>query len=389
MKKILSLVCGLFALLITNAHAGAPKITLGGSMDFQTGYVRDDYFSTGYLPQIIKNETTTFANNARIDVKADGTLENGLRYGTDVRLLADVSAANRNEGFNADRTYIYFESNIGRLELGSNVSATHAMRVNTGDFASGAGGATGDYSLYFPPVNSSVVGPFILRPELPSDSEDSSSTGSTFAATKLANKITYYTPRYQGFQAGISYTPDTLYAGTAASFANDPYNNGSHDNLNLALNYEGQWQDWRLKVSGTTEYHQSQYYASNAYPYAVGTNLEYKGYVIGGSYGFFHQGAAPAPYSYELKRPYFYDIGAGYHDERFGASLTYFASKTGTARYSNAQHSVELLSLGGDYLLAKGITLYAELDRARSYDPFIYETWNRDYIGLSGIRFNF
>ncbi len=144
--------------------SNSPTISVGGFVNVTSGFRdREDNFGRNRLPdaQIVSdvedNDTGTqnnysgdsdFANDSEIHIKVGGVNEFGLKYGAVVELEADVSSDGRNEGFNADKSYIFTESRSGRFEFGNNVGANQKMKVGPSTFARGAGGINGKYLEY-------------------------------------------------------------------------------------------------------------------------------------------------------------------------------------------------------------------------------------------------
>src|SRR5690606_16667833 len=130
-----------------------------------------------------------------------------------------------------DKTYLFLENGCGRIELGNNAGAAATMAVDASNFASGTGGIHGDWDNYihFPhdhgghPYGVVASGghahAFIHSPSLP--------LGNAHGVNEDATKMTYYSPRFQGVQLGLSYAPDSSNGGTAVGFT------GTHDNGNF------------------------------------------------------------------------------------------------------------------------------------------------------------
>src|SRR5205085_28011 len=130
----------------------------------------------------------------------------GFRYGAVIELEADASPADYEQGFNADKTYLFLETRFGRLEMGANTDAASTLKVDASNFARATGGIHGDWMLIpsFPGTTPGATGHaahgnFIVMPALP--------LHAMHGASEDANKLTYYTPNFSGLQAGFSYSP--------------------------------------------------------------------------------------------------------------------------------------------------------------------------------------
>lgn len=348
MKKILlgtTALIGAASLYASAASAATPTVTVGGFLDFQAGFTDEDQDASrrGYL----------FQNDSEVHFRVDGKADNGLGYGAVIELEADVSADADGEGVNADKTYLYLQGGWGRVEMGANTDAAQALTVDAATFARATGGIDGDW-YDFVNIAWSGTSPFILSPDLPIANGAGTAAGisGAFGSSEDATKITYYTPRFSGFQFGLSYTPDAGNSGTAASFTSDV--NGDFENVfNAGINYNGKIQKVGVAASLTGEFGDSEAVATeDLAAWALGLNLNYMGWSFGGSYGDWNDsGQAVGGSNTDAD---YWTLGLGYASGPYGASITYLDSEYGNNDFSN-------LSVGVDYKLAPGLVPYAEV----------------------------
>lgn len=354
MKKILLATTGLVgaALVAGAASAETPKVTLGGYADFQAGYTSDDFDGGAGRD----TRSTGFRNDNEITIHVDGKTDAGLGYGAVVDLEADINDDVDGSGTNASRTFTYLESGWGRVELGGNKDAAANLRVDASTLAVATGGINGAWTYFVNPVAAggvpSTTGvPFITTSKLVAEHGNVFSAGAedTFNATK----VTYYTPRYYGFQAGASYTPDLgdRGQGGAGFRAKDTFGNV----WDLALNYENQFTNGvKLAASGAYEYGESDVTGvEDIGAWNIGALVGYQGFSLAGSYGDWSDSGNAAGNDAD-----YWTLGAGYEAGPFGLSATYLDSTLETAagddKFSN-------IVLGADYKLAPGLTPYAEV----------------------------
>ena len=344
MKKILLGTTGLVgaAMLASAASAETPKVTLGGFSDFQAGYTDND---------IAGEETDIgFRNDNVISVRVDGKTDAGLGYGAVIELEADITEDNNNEGTNAQRTFTYLEGGWGRVELGGNNSAASTMRVDASTLAVATGGINGDWVNFTNPAgNTAIAGgaAFVTNSELQAEHGLTTSAGDE--STYNATKITYYSPRWAGFQIGGSYTPDLNGRGQS------PVRTGAlaSDVFELGLGYETQFNDaTKLAVSGT--YLTGEGTTQDIEGYNIGALLGIWGFNFAGSYGEWSDVAGGAVGD----EADYWTAGVGYDMGAIGLSATYLDSTYETAGGDN---EFENLVLGADYKLAPGLTPYAEV----------------------------
>ncbi len=95
------------------------------------------------------NNYNTFVNNSELYIKAASITDSGLKYGGIVELEANFSNNNLQKfRFNADKYFVFSESEIGRFEFGNNLAANQKMKVGPAMFARAAGGINGRYLQY-------------------------------------------------------------------------------------------------------------------------------------------------------------------------------------------------------------------------------------------------
>ena len=341
MKKILlgTTMMTAAALLSSGAMADSPKVTVGGFLDFQAGFVDQDA-ATG-------TRDYGFQNDTEIHFMVDGKADNGLGYGAVVELEADVSADGDGEGGNADKTYLFLDGTWGRVEMGANVGPTKTMKVDASTFARGTGGVDGDWYDFV-----SLGGAEIISPDLPSDHGAATAAGITGAAglSEDATKVTYYSPRFSGFQFGVSFTPDAGDTGTAAGFTGD-INGDAETVFGLGLNYTAQFDQVGLAASATGEWGEAEAVGGEDLgAWALGLNATFSGITVGGSWGDWGDSLLASGADAQ-----FWDIGAAYDFGGFGASIGYLTSEVGSADFQN-------VSIGVDYELAPGLMPYAEVN---------------------------
>lgn len=358
MKKVLLGTTALASLLASAAFAEAPTVSVGGSIDFQAGMTdQKKAYRTG-----ANSRNGKFANDTNVDVKVAGKADNGLVYGANIRLLADATESNDDSGLNADRTYTFIETAAGRIEAGSNVGATKALKVDASTLARATGGIDGDWNRFVNGrayQNGSLVSAgliYAMTPDLPTDAGFLER-----GDTENASKLSYYSPRYSGVQLGVSYTPDTGNRGTALAFTSK-YDTGQYGNvIGGGLNYKQSFEKIGVAASATGEFGESEESArEDLRAYALGLEATYANFTLGGSYGNWLKtgqvkGAA------NNKNADYWTLGGAFVQGPVGASVTYLSSDRRENEFSN-------VSVGADYQLAPGLVPYAEVSFVK-FDP--------------------
>jgi hypothetical protein len=345
MKKILLGTTGLVgaALIATAASAETPKVTLGGFSDFQAGWTNDDR-DAGLRDNAFRQDNT-------VTVKVDGKTDAGLGYGAQIDIQADISGDTDNGGTNANRTFTYLSGNWGRAELGGNKSIASTMRVDASTLAVATGGINGEWTSFVNGAPTTGAG-YITTAGLPS--QHGSTTAFGDESTYNATKINYYTPKFAGFQAGFSYTPDNTARGQTVNRAK---NDGALGEVyNLGLSYDNQFSGVKVSASATGEFANAGAAASkDVEAYNVGALLGYKGFSVAGSYGDWSDSNTTRNVDSS-----YWTAGLGYEAGPVGLSATYLEStrEGGTGVTDN---DFQNIVVGADYKLAPGLTPYAEV----------------------------
>jgi len=386
MKKILLGTTALVgAVLVSQAAlADAPKVTVGGSSEFEAGLLSGDDQSGGQVNATPNNgqSNRAFYTRNEVSLKVDGKSDAGLGYGSEIWLQADTSGDQNGRGVNATRTFVYLDGMWGRVEMGSNYGADDTLKVDAGTIARATGGIDGDWRFF---ANNRLGNPFIATSDLPIN-YGATGTGlsgaGTFGggtpngfgnqSTENINKVTYYTPKWYGLQAGLSYAPNDsnrgqtlgrtdhgapITVGGATGGVAASTISSAHDIWQGGIGYNGQWNQVGFGLSATGEHGQADatsYHDLNAW--ALGAKASYLGFSAAGSYGDWGKSLRTGT-SVSTNR--FWTLGGAYEYGPYGLSVTYLGSK-----YDNAIASTDKfrnIVVGADYKLAPGLTPYAEV----------------------------
>lgn len=328
------------------AFAEGPDITVGGFSSFITGTTnqKNEYRIDA------DSRDTKFMNDNEIFIAVTDRSDSGLVYGAEIDLEADVTADTLNQGLNAHKTFIFLESSVGRVEMGSVFGPARMMKIDASTISRGFGGVEGDWS-FFSNVLTVGAGNYIVVPELPLDY---GTVAYGVGDAENSTKISYYTPEYKGFQFGVAYSPDSGSRGTAAAFntnTNDPrfFENiaivgatykASVQDINIATSFGGQF--------GNAENRNRE----DLNAYSLGASINYAKFTIGGSYSDW--GKTGSLKIANKKGGDYWSLGASYVDGPVGTSIGYFSS-------SREGNDVVSYVWGIDYALAPGLTPFGEV----------------------------
>ena len=212
MKKLM-LSAAVAALALSAAPAMAQdesgvKLNLGGQFKGYVNYANQD--------DVGVNEIRSFdiLRDTEVHFGGETTLDNGLTVGAQIEARADAG-----DGFELDESYAYFSGTWGRVNFGDEDGAAYLLQVAAPSADENIDGIRN----FINPLNS-------------------------FAAIDYGNdvagdsdKITYLTPVFSGFQAGLSYTPE-INAASRGNNGNSISNNGGlEDVYEVAARYEGEF----------------------------------------------------------------------------------------------------------------------------------------------------
>ena len=286
------------------------------------------------------------STNAEIFFLPSITLDNGIKIGANIQLEGETS------GDQIDESYVQIQGSFGEILIGSENSAGYKMTYGAPNAAiiSLNSPSTGDYIAW-----TGFTGGDVFRRTL----------GTTFLEVQGNNdakRITYFTPRFAGFQLGLSYARDGLQDNFGPT--STAGGSGTLENIfDVGVNYVQTFGDFNVAASarwGSANANLNQA-TSNPTVLGFGLNLGYAGFTIGGSW------AESNEHLNGVDDGIAYDVGASYATGPWTFSLTYFHGENGEPGGTLDEQD----TFGGavDYKLAKGVRLnmfgaYVDYDSA-------------------------
>ncbi|NIJ43303.1 putative porin [Parvibaculum indicum] len=366
MKKILLGTTALVSagLVAGPALAGDPlSVSVSGSVvtGFYVVDADDAVGGTGY-------QDTKVALVARnIDIIAEGTLDNGMTAGVDAKLMLGsdwntIHNVASPSGVTFRQLFAYLEGGFGRFEIGGVDGAAYKMHYTSPWFVPGNG-------VDSPNIYNGVT----------STGGSASTRLSTFSLMATdANKVTYFTPRFAGFQLGASYTPDVTQSTTGPRASGRgvlPALTGGAgvgpvtDVFEIAANYAGTIGGLDVGVDGF--YVDGDGNATNADPkeYGFGASLGYMGFTLGGAwyqnediagptnYGAFTPSASLSDAGSEIQT---WTVGVSYGTGPWTVGVAYIESQddsSATSAFGSNGAETQAWQVGGGYSLGSGVDL--------------------------------
>lgn len=232
MKKLLltsAAICGLAIAAAPAAHAEV-DLEIGGYAKVYGAFTDHDEVANGS-----QANDFDFVRDTELHFTGQTTLDNGLTVGAHIEAEVDNQSSDTTAGgdnFDVDESYIFMSGNWGRVNVGAEDGAAYLLQVAAPSADSNIDGIR----QYVNPINTNVL----------TNNQGSLSTDLSLDydqdITGKSDKITYMTPVFSGFQAGLSYTPDSDGAAEdLEGVGTDDVDEATGAGYELAVRYEGQF----------------------------------------------------------------------------------------------------------------------------------------------------
>ena len=238
------------ALFTVPAAAGPIAVTVGGYMnslyysaDVNTNTYGDDYF----------------LEDGEIIIKGEGSSDTGLTYGFQVQLETS------DDGDATDEHYAYVKGDFGKVIIGGENAVADQMTVSAPKFL---GWKTYDNNFDTWKDTVGYKKPLVGNEDLSKDSA----------------KLSYYTPKINGLQLGVSWTPNTKET-SGPSTNLDTVGAGDYtDVMSYGAQYSGKMGGSKIKLSYSFEEGDSDDRTKDAEGSSFGANVSNGPWEIGGTF---------------------------------------------------------------------------------------------------------
>ena len=322
------------------------NVKMSGFMWFQVHTLSEDNragYGRGYGFKIPETE---------VHLHADNTADNGIKYGFEVEMEVNTDAGN-----NADEMWGFFDGDFGHIRIGDNDDATNTMLVGAYQTHKGLSGPFGGLAGLGPVFHLSTPA-FLSR------------TDWQVVTSSDATKITYFSPRFSGFQVGASFTPDS--GSNGASFT-EKDNNGNYEKMiGLGANYTNKFNDVGVSISGLWEHADSEVDTSTApntvggtskkdlNVWYVGGKVDFAGFAVGANYtDYGHSNLTSSQRAAGADTGYVWQVGAGYGQGPWGIS-GWYSYGTDNPVSSSVDRKVTRWGIGAGYSVAPGWAIKAD-----------------------------
>jgi len=348
-RKTLAVTTALSAVALLAANAAsaaeAPKVKIGGYQDtfFGVGDMKAGTVASGtpvFSGSQTQNGDATILAYGEMKFEADGTTDSGMKYGVYFELSIDDGARNSNTStkyatgkYGADEANVWLSGSWGKLEIGNQDGAADKMAV---------GGTEVDM------LGGNILGAFF---------QVNATTGSKLRGTDYTNvgegsdntKVTYYTPRVSGFQAGLSYAPRYKANGTQPNADEGVNGAGTTGNYEAGISYKGQAGDAKFEIVGVASSFLEEGDPTVGHGTAIGATVEMSNVTVAASMSRNKNWRAANSKSTA------FDAGIGYNGGKWQVALYYLTAK-GEKTGQTIDDKFDEVSLQAGYNFGGGLT---------------------------------
>lgn len=331
--------------LTAGSASAAEKIKLNVSGYLQTSFVVADYDSGDQLPTDLRHE-------GEVHFTGSTVLDNGLEFGVNIQLEARATSDQ------VDETFMFVQGAFGRVVIGSENDANYLMH----------------YASPSPVIAWSVNSP---------NAEAGGFTTPSTYATEVSDsdKITYFTPRFSGFQFGASYTPDAdEETGTGASPSAPIKAEGAEDEAySIAVNYSNSFNSVAVKASAGYDIITSTT-ADDIEEISVGMQVGFAGFTLGTGYKLTENDGGTD----DLERHDF-NVGVTYGQGPWSVGVQYARVELEDA----STGELDAVVFGGNYVLGPGITAFGGVQYFSGEDALVGSEGDEATVFFVGTALSF
>jgi predicted porin len=344
MKKVLLGTTAMFGASVLMAGAAMasdpPKVVLSGYIKVEAWFLSQDQDKLTATTNQSRGVAISL-DDAEFHLNAKATADNGLEYGAHMEIKVDKNTT-------TDEASVWFQGPWGWAEAGRNDGAEDVVKVYGANVMGGDGVWDGS-AIYSTPQGWT--------------------SGSIHAPTSIgdtgdANKVTYFTPSFSGFRAGVSYTPDSgdnLHVSTISDTSSAQYDNS----VDFGVEYKGTFNDVGVHVSGrymTGEYEGNDNHKQDNESWAVGGQVDYQGFSLAAGYGDNGKSGLTADQrNAGQDAGSWYDVGLAYSTGPYKIAAGYFHAETKISTTAG-KDEMDWFGVTGDYTVAPGLSTFAEYD---------------------------
>ncbi len=326
------------------------------------------------VDRVEKYSTGQVRADGRIGIQADTVLDNGYKVGT--RFEFELTSS-------LEQAYIFISGAFGEIQVGQIDNVSVGLQLYAPEFLA-PGIDTVDYPDFQAYGRSSVA--------------DGPQYGdSTFIVyDEVSHKVNYISPRIQGFQFGIGWTPDPTasFDNSSGSGLQGRIDDGSHDRFegveNIAENLVTLAANYTQETFGVAWGISSSYligggksaHNTNPTAYNIGFSLGWKGWEFGGSWLASRDLMVDLDSDFRVKdQVWALGISYGQDQWKVGAAFRTSRRDEDSSRADKINKEVEL---GAAYNLGKGLWISGMVEYVEDRNPYPEETLSTTLQSYNG-----
>lgn len=249
-------------LAVAPAHASAVDVTVGGFFVQSVAAVDADS-ATGNL------EDEGFVQNGEIHFKGKAMLDNGTEIGLNIQLEAERSSDQ------IDEHYVYAKGDWGKLIVGAENGVAHLGEVTAPGFVAGL-------KMHNNSLTDAVIEKAYDAALGANTIEDANMSTKIEHISSDANKVSYFTPRLNGLQLGVSFAPNNDDADGGESNFEEIEAGTQEDIIEFSVNYKMRMMNGTRVKLGYTQVEGSTVGGGvDPESYGYGAQIAYDNYVFG------------------------------------------------------------------------------------------------------------
>ncbi len=308
------------------------------------GY-KNEFFGIGNADDSVGTDwgNTNLFNDGEIHFRGETALDNGLTIGVQVELEAFQS------GDQVDESYAYIQGDFGKLVVGNENMANYNTFWGVTAPAVGTPINSGWITVFVPGVTGFGTAGSFRSPLLTTNIDVGNDE----------NTISYYSPRFAGFQFTGGFAPAVADSGAGqAGQANE--GTQYHNALGIGFNFSNSFGGVDLGAAagynrGSADTAREAAGADDFEQIKVGLSVGVAGFSIAGSYANSLEGKTNAANTVTNEGQSF-DIGASYSTGPWGASVTYFHGEQEDTIATAGDDETQAFVGAVSYALGPGIT---------------------------------
>ncbi len=313
------------------ATTGPVELELGG---FFKGYMA--YSDQDNAPTSAGVHNLDILRHTEVHFNGETKLDNGTKVGVHIEASADEG-----DSFAIDESLLYAEGDWGKINFGAKDGAAYLLQVA----APSADKDIDGVRQQIQPVNLTAFGTAIGETDY-----DQNISGKV-------DKITYFTPLFEGLQAGVSYTPDSDASRGGNGNALDGDDTAATSNIwDFAARYEHKFGDVKVITgAGYTHAEAETGPANDREAWNAALNLGFGNFNIGAAYQNDDEGSATDDVDYTA-------IGVSYKMDKFLLGASYYNKNDNVG----TQVDTDRYAAGVTYSYAPGIALRSSISHLSS-----------------------